>query len=86
MEKILCIFCGQRADIVEQHSSDIVICRNCHRETEFDTYRNMLDEWLDEICQKGIIKERRSGKDRRLADDNLFIGTDKRSDLERRKL
>jgi hypothetical protein len=61
MEKILCIFCGQKADIVGKHNSDMVICKNCQKETEFDTYREMLDEWLDEICQKGIFKERRSG-------------------------
>ena len=35
--------------------------------------------------QKGKIKGRRSGKDRRFADDNILIGTDRRSGIDRRK-
>jgi len=84
MEKIHCIFCGGIADVIGQHSSEVVICKNCHREIEFDPYRILLDDWLDEIGEKRIFKERRSAKDRRVADDNIMIGTDRRGYKDRR--
>ncbi|MFC1814119.1 hypothetical protein ACFL03_15655 [Thermodesulfobacteriota bacterium] len=84
MEKIHCIFCGALADIIRQNSSDMVICKNCHKEKEFDTYRKILGEWLDVVCQNRMFKERRSEKDRRVADDNIMIGTDRREYRDRR--
>lgn len=51
-KKIICIFCGHKADIVAHGGSDIVICNHCGRETDFVEYRRMLDKWLDEINRK----------------------------------
>ena len=48
-EKIICIFCGDVADIVNRSGSDVVICYYCGRETEFVLYRKNLDKWLDEV-------------------------------------
>ena len=51
-EKIICISCGNKADIVNQNGSDMVICYHCKRETEFVLYRKKLDKWLDEVNKK----------------------------------
>ncbi|MBU0985843.1 MAG: hypothetical protein KKH68_01210 [Proteobacteria bacterium] len=83
-KKIVCIYCGQRADVVHQDDSDLVICKNCRRETAFGVYREMVDYWLDEVHEKGIFKDRRSGKDRRLSENNILAGTDRRRHLDRR--
>ncbi|MBU0698252.1 MAG: hypothetical protein KKE59_02315 [Proteobacteria bacterium] len=47
--KIICIFCGNMAEIVNRSGSDMVICYYCGRETEFVLYRKNLDKWLDEV-------------------------------------
>lgn len=53
--------------------------------TIFFQQRSSMDSY-NKDRQKGKVKNRRSGKDRRLADDNIFIGTDRRSGIERRKV
>ena len=53
-KKIVCIFCGRKADIVvaEGDSDMMVVCKHCGRETELSAYRKDLDSWLDEIDRK----------------------------------
>ena len=47
--RMVCIFCGGRANIREQNDLKVVVCPFCKRETELDTYQNMFDRWIDEI-------------------------------------
>jgi hypothetical protein len=51
-EKIVCIFCGGKANIKEKGDLKIVVCPMCKRETELDTYQNMFDQWLGDIRNK----------------------------------
>ena len=48
-KKIVCIFCGSFASIKAQNDIKVVVCPNCKRETELDTYQDMFDKWIDEI-------------------------------------
>jgi hypothetical protein len=45
MDKIICIYCGKRADIVKRKA----ICHHCNRETELTEYKKMVDDWLENI-------------------------------------
>ena len=47
--KIICIFCGGRANIRKQNDLKIVSCPSCKRETEFDTYQDIFDNWMGDI-------------------------------------
>jgi len=47
--RMICIFCGGRANIRKQKDLKIVSCPSCNRETELDTYQQMFDQWVDEI-------------------------------------
>lgn len=51
-KKIVCIFCGNFASVKVQNDLKVVVCPNCKRETELDTYQEMFDRWVD-----GIRKE-----------------------------
>ena len=51
-KKIVCIFCGEKADIINRGGSELVACSHCCRETEFGEYRENLDNWLDEVHKK----------------------------------
>jgi ribosomal protein L37AE/L43A len=46
---IVCIFCGKKADIVNQNGSKIVSCSHCDRETVLDEYQELFNQWIDEI-------------------------------------
>jgi len=48
-EKIICIFCGRIAKIKKKDDLRIVVCPNCKRETELDTYQDIFDRWLGDI-------------------------------------
>ena len=78
MEKIHCIFCGALAEIIRQYSSDIVVCNHCYKENEYGTYRILLDDWLDEMGQKRIFKERRAVNDRQAPYTYAMLDTDRR--------
>jgi len=51
--KIVCIFCGGKANIKKQNDLKIVSCPRCKRETELDTYQDMFDKWIDDIKKEG---------------------------------
>jgi len=44
MDQIVCIFCGQKADIVQDGSVSVVVCGFCNRETELSEYKKMVDQ------------------------------------------
>ena len=48
-DTIKCFFCGGRANIKEQDDLKIVVCPKCKRETEMDTYQDLLDVWMGDI-------------------------------------
>ena len=48
-KKIVSIFCGNFASVTEQDELKVVVCSNCKRETELDTYQEMFDQWVDKI-------------------------------------
>ena len=48
-KKIVCIFCGNFASVKVQNGLKLVVCSNCKRETELDTYQEMFDRWVNEI-------------------------------------
>jgi hypothetical protein len=48
-KKIVCIFCGNIADIVRQGKVRRVICSACNKETDLDHYQKIFDQWVDEI-------------------------------------
>jgi hypothetical protein len=85
VRKIVCIFCKEMADIVSQSDNELVVCQNCNNETVLEIYKKVLDDWFEEGRKKGISRDRRSGIDRRVADDNILIGTDSRAYRDRRK-
>ena len=41
-KKIICIFCGRIAKIMEQDDLEIVVCPKCKRETELVTYQGVF--------------------------------------------
>ena len=45
-EKIVCIYCGQKADIQKQDSVSMAVCSYCNKETELSEYKKMIDLWL----------------------------------------
>ena len=51
-ERIICIFCGNIAQIKEQDDLKIVVCLKCERETELVAYQDMFDQWLGDIRNK----------------------------------
>ena len=73
------------ADIVSQSDSEWVVCKNCNNETVLDIYKKVLDDWFEEGRKEGISRDRRSGTDRRVVDDNILIGPDSRGNRDRRK-
>ena len=83
--KIVCILCEEFADIVYLKDSEQVVCKNCNTETPWDIYVKVLEEWYEKGRQKGMFRDRRCGKDRRLMDDNILIATDTRNIKDRRK-
>ena len=48
-KKIVCIFCGSFANVRKEKDLRVVSRSHCKRETEFDTYQEMSDHWIDEI-------------------------------------
>ena len=52
-EQIICIVCGQKADVVKRGQSTMVICRYCNRETEVDEYQEIFNQWLGDIRKEG---------------------------------
>jgi transcription elongation factor Elf1 len=52
-KRIVCISCGGSADIKKQNNMKVVVCPQCERETELDTYQEMFDEWIDNIRKEG---------------------------------
>ena len=48
-EKIICIFCGKKADVTKQGNLTMVKCKHCRRETELDEYQKIFDRWLGDI-------------------------------------
>jgi hypothetical protein len=48
-EKIICIFCGKKADIITKNKQTVVSCRTCKRETELSSYQKMFDKWMGDI-------------------------------------
>lgn len=51
-EKIVCIFCGGKANVKKQDDLKIVACPQCKRETELDEYQDIFDKWLGDIRNK----------------------------------
>ncbi len=49
MEQIICIFCGQKSDIVPKDNVSKAICGFCNKETELVEYRKMVDQWLEKF-------------------------------------
>jgi len=50
--RIVCIFCGGKANIKQQNDLKIVSCPRCKRETELDTYQDMFDRWLGDVRKR----------------------------------
>ncbi len=49
MDQIICIFCGEKADIkIGEHISKAV-CNHCNRETELNEYKKMIDRWWESL-------------------------------------
>ena len=48
-KRIVCIFCGGRANITRVNDLKVVSCPKCKRETELDTYQEMFDRWVGDI-------------------------------------
>jgi hypothetical protein len=51
-KEIICIFCGNTADIVVHGESDVVACKHCSSSTDYLEYRRKLDSWLEEVRRK----------------------------------
>ena len=51
-DTIKCFFCGGKANIKEQDDLKIVVCPKCKRETELETYQDLLDVWMGDIRTK----------------------------------
>ncbi|MFC1876375.1 hypothetical protein ACFL2E_03775 [Thermodesulfobacteriota bacterium] len=51
-DTIKCFFCGGKANIKKQDDLKIVVCPKCKRETEMDTYQDLLDVWMGDIRNK----------------------------------
>ena len=51
-DTIKCFFCGGKAKIKEQNDLKIVVCPKCKRETELETYQDLLDVWMGDIRTK----------------------------------
>ena len=51
-DTIKCFFCGGKANIRKQDDLEIVVCPKCKRETELETYQDLLDVWMGDIRNK----------------------------------
>lgn len=47
-KKIVCVFCGNLADIVSQDELYWVSCSRCSKETELKAYQKMIDRAVDQ--------------------------------------
>jgi len=57
-DQIICIFCGNKADVAKRGQSTMVICGHCGRETEVDEYQEIFNKWLGDIRKvKDAAKE-----------------------------
>ena len=52
-KRIVCIFCGGKADIKKKNNMKVVVCPQCKRETELNTYQEMFNKWIDNIRKEG---------------------------------
>jgi len=48
-KQIVCIFCGGKANIDQRDNLKFVTCPMCKRETEFDRYQKLFEQWIGEI-------------------------------------
>jgi len=46
MDQIVCIFCGQKADIQKQDSLSKAVCSYCNKETELSEYKKIVELWF----------------------------------------
>lgn len=49
MKEIICIFCGQKADIIKDAELSKAVCAHCNRETELVEYNKMVALWLKSL-------------------------------------
>ena len=47
--RMICIFCGGKAEIKRWDGLEFVSCPRCNRETELHIYQDLFDEWLGDI-------------------------------------
>ena len=48
-DRILCIYCGRRADIIETAGTSRFACCRCQKTMALDSYRKLLSDWLDDV-------------------------------------
>lgn len=49
MDQIICIFCGEKADIEIGERVSMAVCNHCNRETELNEYKKMIDRWWESL-------------------------------------
>ena len=56
-KKIVCVFCGDLADIFPRGEFYLVSCPECGRENELKAYQRMIEQMVDEK-RKGAYAEK----------------------------
>lgn len=49
MDQIICIFCGEKADIKTHDGNSKTVCSYCNRETELKEYEKILNRWWESL-------------------------------------
>jgi hypothetical protein len=53
-DKIICIYCGNKALIVNEKKSKFVHCNFCKTKINLEKYNKRLEKWLADIKKKNI--------------------------------
>ena len=51
-DKIICVYCKKRAELMANNDRTIVICRDCGTAIEFETYKELFDSVVRETDER----------------------------------
>jgi transcription elongation factor Elf1 len=50
--KIVCVYCKKNAELMTSNNTTTVICSHCGTAIEFETYKELFDNWVYKMTNK----------------------------------